>query len=213
MKSPHHLDPEALSALVDGEADAQEAEAVRAAWRQVPELRARWHDYHLIGDVLRSEDLASDAGHDADFLVRLRARLAAEPVVLAPTPAPAAVRPAAVRRRWAGVGAVAAGFVVVVGAALSVLAPPADPDSLGAPGLARVEVPGSVGPDRPAAPADLALVAGPAPAELAAAPLPRERLREAGLSPYLDAHAQLAGGRLASPYLRTVRHADDADAR
>lgn len=204
MKSPQHLDEESLSALVDGEAGPQEAEAVRAAWRQDPALRARWHDYHLIGDILRSEDLASDAGHDADFLARLRDRLAAEPVVLAPS----SVRAPAARRRWAGVAAMAAGFVVVAGAALSVFGPGAVPEA--GPGLAQApEAP--VGPARPAAPSDLALVAGPAPAEGESA-LPPERLREAGLSPYLDAHEQLAGGRPASPYLRTVRHVD-ADAR
>ena len=77
--------PEDLSALVDGEVDAQSAAALSEAWRQDPELRARWHGYQLIGDVLRSPELAG-AGRDAAFLAALRGRLAQEPVVLAPAP-------------------------------------------------------------------------------------------------------------------------------
>src|SRR5579862_1544718 len=74
-----------LSALADG--DATESESARAfhAWREDDDARATWHAYQLIGDVLRSDDLASDPAADQDFLVALRARLAAEPVVLAPT--------------------------------------------------------------------------------------------------------------------------------
>ena len=45
-----------------------------------------WHAYQLIGDVLRSEDLAAEPAADEAFLVALRARLADEPVVLAPQP-------------------------------------------------------------------------------------------------------------------------------
>jgi sigma-E factor negative regulatory protein RseA len=76
---------EDLSALVDGEVDAQSAAALSEAWRQDPELRARWHGYQLIGDVLRSPELAG-AGRGAAFLAALRGRLAQEPVVLAPAP-------------------------------------------------------------------------------------------------------------------------------
>src|SRR5689334_13843162 len=70
-----------LSALADGD-------ATRAfqAWRDDPDARAAWHSYQLIGDVLRSEDLACEPEADQAFLVALRARLADEPVVLAPQP-------------------------------------------------------------------------------------------------------------------------------
>ena len=49
-----------LSALADG--DATDGEAARAfqAWRDDAGARAAWHSYQLIGDVLRSEDLASE---------------------------------------------------------------------------------------------------------------------------------------------------------
>src|SRR5688572_14499694 len=98
---------EDLSALMDGELDA--AESACARWRDDPELRSRWHAYHLIGDVLRSEELASSRGRDAKFLSDLRLRLADEPVVLAPE---AAARP---RRSWMAPAAVAAGFAAVAG--------------------------------------------------------------------------------------------------
>src|ERR1700712_1139887 len=73
-----------LSALADG--DATESEAARAfqAWHEDDDARCSWHAYQLIGDVLRSEDLAAEPAADERFLVALRARLADEPVVLAP---------------------------------------------------------------------------------------------------------------------------------
>lgn len=114
-----------LSQLVDGELDAQTANSLMANWRDDPAMRERWHTYQLIGDVLRSEDLASRPAKDSAFLVSLRARLEQEPVVLAPEPLPVAapVEAAAplsrrLRRRWAAPAAVAAGFMVVAAGAL-----------------------------------------------------------------------------------------------
>ena len=52
---------EQLSALVDGELDPAAAVRACAGWRDDAGCRATWHAYHLIGDVLRSDDLASDA--------------------------------------------------------------------------------------------------------------------------------------------------------
>jgi hypothetical protein len=73
-----------LSSLMDGELDASAVSRACGQWRDDPEVRARWHTYHVIGDVLRSYELASDGGHDAAFLAAFRQRLAQEPVVLAP---------------------------------------------------------------------------------------------------------------------------------
>lgn len=101
-----------LSALADGDADA--VQRACELWRSDGEARRSWHAYHLIGDVLRSDELAGDPGRDAAFLARLRERLAAEPVPLAP--APVAPKPADARRsRWLLPAAAAAGFVVVAG--------------------------------------------------------------------------------------------------
>jgi sigma-E factor negative regulatory protein RseA len=123
-----------LSALADG--DATDSEAARAfqAWRDEPEARAAWHAYQLIGDVLRSEDLAAEPAADEAFLVALRTRLADEPVVLAPQARPEAApvaAPVAVnasmaaarsRGRWQGPLTMAAGFLVMLGG-LSVVGP------------------------------------------------------------------------------------------
>ena len=79
---------EAWSALVDGEVSGGAAgaalDAASAAWRDGTTLRETWRTYHLIGDVLRSEDLAHRADADGAFLARLRESLATEPAVLAP---------------------------------------------------------------------------------------------------------------------------------
>ena len=102
----------ALSAAADGDADALGAACL--AWRTDPGARATWHAYHLIGDVLRSHEMATPPERDAAFLKRLRDRLADEPVVMAPSPvAVPAVRRAA--SGWLVPAAVAAGFVVVAG--------------------------------------------------------------------------------------------------
>lgn len=70
---------EMISALVDGQVHGEEmARAVQAACGDRDAL-ATWHAYHLIGDVLRSGELAGVAPAPA-FLERLSARLAEEPV-------------------------------------------------------------------------------------------------------------------------------------
>ena len=126
---------EELSALADGELDSAAAAHACAAWREDGRVRATWHAYQLIGDVLRSDDLAMRPGRDAAFLAALRARLADEPVVLALHPSTvsageqAAVPVARARRRtprwaWLVPSAVAAGFVLVAGAALLVMREP-----------------------------------------------------------------------------------------
>ena len=131
-RSPSDSSRRILSALADG--DATDSEAARAfqAWRDDPDARASWHAYQLIGDVLRSDDLACRPAADEDFLVALRARLADEPVVLAPqarADAPSAAVPVAVnasaaaaRGRWHGPMTMAAGFLVMLGG-LSVVGP------------------------------------------------------------------------------------------
>jgi sigma-E factor negative regulatory protein RseA len=107
---------ETLSAMADGEVDSSAAAQACVAWRDDPSARLAWHSYHLIGDVLRSEDLA--IAHDASLLSTLRTRLANEPTVLAPE-APQRQRANGARARrwtWVAPSAVAAGFVLVAGA-------------------------------------------------------------------------------------------------
>jgi sigma-E factor negative regulatory protein RseA len=108
-----------LSALTDGEAQALGPACQH--WRDDAKARQTWHAYHLIGDVMRSEELATTPARDAAFLAGVRQRLAQEPVVLAPAPVPVPLAPAVVaapvldRRRqpWLLPAAAAAGFALV----------------------------------------------------------------------------------------------------
>lgn len=67
-----------VSAWVDGEAD------LRAEELDTPYGRQVWDTYHLIGDVMRSQDLAIQPSDR--FYARVSAALDAEPVILAPAP-------------------------------------------------------------------------------------------------------------------------------
>lgn len=121
-----------MSALVDGELNSGETDQACALWRASGQARAKWNDYHLIGDVLRSEELARKSSHDTAFLARVQAELARQPVVFAPEPGrneasdsssppaistpPHRARHRAARWAWLAPSAVAAGVVMVAGA-------------------------------------------------------------------------------------------------
>lgn len=124
-----------LSSLMDGDCTSDHVAQACRHWRQDEDNRAQWHTYHLIGDVLRSEDLAQRSASDAEFLRAVRERLAREPIVLAPSPAqviPAAevteeAQVVAVGggrrsrfhlRRWVAPVGMAAGVALVAGAVL-----------------------------------------------------------------------------------------------
>ena len=72
----HLKNKELLSALVDGELYGDDlAQAV--AWAEEGEGHSNWQIYHLVGDVLRSPELAHHSQHD--LLTGLRAQLVNEP--------------------------------------------------------------------------------------------------------------------------------------
>jgi len=96
---------ENLSALIDDELDGEDLGPHLARLKDNVELRHAWDTYHLIGDALR--------GHlSADFSGRVAARLAEEPVVLAPRQRIVA-RPRVVRYAMSAAAGVAA--VALVG--------------------------------------------------------------------------------------------------
>jgi sigma-E factor negative regulatory protein RseA len=161
-----------LSALADG--DATVLPAACALWRDDAEARATWHAYHLIGDVLRSDDLAAPPERDAAFLAAVRARLAAEPVVLAPEPARR-------RSRWMAPSAVAAGVMAVAGV-IVVQRLSAPPDSSG---LQAMRGDGA-----------LPVVAIGQPARPVVVPVEGNRylIRDPQLDAYLRLHRQALGG-------------------
>ncbi len=159
---------EALSALADGEAHPSDVARACAAWKDDADARATWHDYQLIGDVMRSEDLAR-ASEGSAFLKNFRERLAQEPVVLAPAAAaqvkPAVAEPAVAplqapvlkRRMWAGPMAVAAGFVLMIGALINTQFASTTMPASGIPVAARAGGLGGV-------PSELSLAVAPVPA-------------------------------------------------
>jgi sigma-E factor negative regulatory protein RseA len=192
---------EHLSALIDGEAGAQDVARACAAWRSDASMRQTWHAYQLIGDVLRSDDLASAPARDEQFLQRLRARLADEPVVLAPQAAPAVLPMAAGRsaRRWRAGAAVAAGFVAVAGVLLVLQTPSPE----GAPAVARAP--------SPVVPVAATTVASPAVVEANADQTvlvtDGKLIRDARLDRYLAAHQRFAGASalgVPSSFLRSA---------
>ena len=192
------LSAEKLSALVDGEHDDISLAQACAAWREHAAQRSTWHVYHLIGDVMRSDDLASDGARDAAFLSRLRERLAIEPVVLAPDAAAdervAAQRAARAQRSgrwsWRASAAVAAGFVAVVGVVMVTRAPVSLPGAQPGAELAQALVPSASPLREVSAPQAASAVPAVEPQVLVA----NDRLiRDAQLDRYLAAHKQFSG--------------------
>lgn len=92
---------ENLSAMMDDSLEHSERERCVQRLKEDEELRAAWDVYHLIGDALR--------GHTAPQIAeQVRARLAAEPTVLAPR------RPERARPRLAWYPLAAAASVAAV---------------------------------------------------------------------------------------------------
>lgn len=86
---------ELLSALVDGELTGPELEQALAL-AENPQGQADWQLYHLVGDVLRSPDLAHHS--QRDLLTGLRAQLAHEPPLPAVTTPMVSVAPGALQQ-------------------------------------------------------------------------------------------------------------------
>jgi sigma-E factor negative regulatory protein RseA len=182
-----------ISALLDGELDQAEAGRLIARLKAGGELRRTWDEYHRIGDALR--------GHFApDVSVRVCARLAEEPTVLAPARAGRLESGSAqALRRWVLPAAAS-------GAAVALVAWMAIPGLAPAPQLAQQGAAPYVAPTA----AVPALVAAPQVAIGALPPSPpptAESGSALGVGNYLLAHQRfspanaLQGG---APYVRTV---------
>lgn len=204
---------ERLSALVDGELDGVAVTSACSDWKRDAQARCTWHAYQLIGDVLRSDELAGGARANEQFLVSLRMRLAAEPVVLAPAPLVAAAispgRAAAARgwrgNRWMLPSAMAAGLVLVVGT-FTALRPGGVPIA-GAPAISLADASSS----------SASSMLHPASLEQTAQPMTvvmnGKIIRDARLDRYLAAHKQFSGSSalgLPSAFLRSATVESDA---
>lgn len=210
---------ERLSALADGEVHSDEVARVMGAMSTDVRVHAdvceTWHTYQLIGDVMRSEDLAPSSRDDI-FLARLRERLAQEPVVLAPEPprhepawtdpplvAAAGAAPATVRRRWATPLTAAAGVMAVAGVLVGIRL--AEAPQLAAP------VPAMLAQDASAVAVQRVAVQPPSAAasEQAVQPASGTLLRDARLDRYLAAHKQFGGSSalgVPSGFLRSATY-------
>lgn len=186
--SPIGNDTEHLSALVDGECTTDEAGRLSRRWDADARLQQQWDTFHLIGDVLRSDDLARHRPDDP-FMLALRTRLASEPVVLAPQ-TPAATQGSR-KARWLRPMSAAAGVVAVAG---SVWLLPLRQSSVNGSSLT---------------------VQSPLVAQTASARAPGDRVvRQTGLDPYLAAHQQFQSAAAIAPVSGYLRHADhDASER
>lgn len=69
---------EALSLLADGRTNPEQARQALDLWARDAVAQERWQTWHLIGDVMRSADLAPAHAPGDVFLPQLRARLQAQ---------------------------------------------------------------------------------------------------------------------------------------
>jgi sigma-E factor negative regulatory protein RseA len=212
---------ERLSALLDGELVEPHVRHACADWRHQVESQTTWHAYHLIGDALRSDDLAADPMRDMAFMQSLRARLAQEPVALASRRSLHTAERKPEQQvliqvangashvvngthdtkssawSWVAPSAVAVGFVALVG---SVMLTPRSPEITST--LAS-------SPAAPVAIAQSTSASEPQPL-LANSPL----IRNVRLDRYLDAHQQFAGSSalgVPSAYMRSATTVNRVD--
>lgn len=122
MKNVGTPSDERLSAMVDGELDPVEmVQALGAVAGDANNVR-QWHAYHVVGDVLRSAELAA-VGRDLEFLRKFEQQLAQEPVYPQPQSTALQATPDGVARnhsanagnlRWKLVAGVACSALVMV---------------------------------------------------------------------------------------------------
>ncbi|SAK48671.1 anti sigma-E protein, RseA [Caballeronia glebae] len=80
---------ERMSAFVDGESLDEIGSIGQFLADLKGDERAAWSEYHLIGDAMRSDDLAVDPARSRAFMAAFSARFEAEAHVLAPAALPA----------------------------------------------------------------------------------------------------------------------------
>ncbi len=180
-------DAERLSAWLDGELEPHAATPVMEQLLRQPERRRQFEDWCMVGDALRSHEVA--AGHSARLCTRVCAALREEPVLLAPR-----AMSAHLRRNVASGVAVAAAMAVLVLVAVPLLrAPEAQSTAVAAAG-------GAAGAD-PAA-----LASAQAPGAAASNGPGSRTVRNPRLDPYFQAHRDFTGAGVmpaAAVYLRS----------
>jgi sigma-E factor negative regulatory protein RseA len=181
---------ELLSSLMDGELGSEEAARLLASLRGDAGLRGQWADFHLVGDALRSGEVASV--HSTAFCARVAELLALEPTIVAPRAA--ARLPSALRRYLAPGLAVAASITV-----LAFVAVPLIRSSAPTTAMQQVAV-------RP--------LPAPATAEEATRRAAITVANARQMQQYLAAHRELTAGAAfprATPYLRAIAEQPDGN--
>jgi sigma-E factor negative regulatory protein RseA len=199
-------DRQILSDAVDGELDAVSLVRGCRVWRDHAQARATWHTYHLIGDVLRSEDLASLPEHDDAFLRTVRGRMAAQPLPWVPESAASPASgvagrglPTAGRHRWLGPAAVAAGFMAVasvVWVSRMTAQPAGGAETLASTAAAATTPTTGLAPVAGTADASRDLVADP------------QLIRDARLDSYFEAHRSAFGANALAVPAGALRSVD-----
>lgn len=186
---------EALSCFADGELDAAESAAFVRSLCSDPEARREWTLLHVVGDALRSTEVASM--HSDTFVARVAQALEAEPAIVAPH-ARRDTRRIVRRVVLPGVAVAAAAAVLAIVAVPQLAAPdlpaPATVVSLPAAPAKKADAPIPV----------VSMQAPPAPTVGPSAVGQVERLPE--LDAYLAAHREQSGTPVmlrSAPYLRT----------
>lgn len=219
---------EQWSLLADGVLTESELDILLAQWKEDESLAEDWHVYHVIGDVLRSADLAQAyvTLSSETYMAEFRQRLQQEPVLMAPAPLAQtkSVQKTVSRLHWPHwTGWLAAsGFVVMAVVAVvytsvddvvdpgaqTIIALPANgaTDANVIPVAANVEVASAA--TNPAAASESADV-GTMPAEpdirLVATPQ-GDMWRDQRLEPYISAHQQFGSNSVLMPsngYMRS----------
>jgi len=171
---------ERLSAFVDGELfDGERPHTILAAFDQ--EDRADWSCYHLIGDALRSDDLAVSPAASSAFMSGFSARFESEAHVLAPASIPVARRLLSLRRRVVPAFAVAAAAATLTWIVM--------PQLQGVNPAAGVAQMASVAPHADSV-QRVAMASMPVATVAQANPQDGNIIRDANLDQYLEAHQQ-----------------------
>jgi sigma-E factor negative regulatory protein RseA len=183
MQSQASSRGERLSAFVDGELFGEEHLNVDKFVSELDgEDRAAWSSYHLIGDALRSDDLAVGSAASNAFLRGFAARFESEPHLLAPSAQPVTRRLLALRRRVVPAFAVAA-----AAATLTWIVVPQLQGVPGGPGATQVASVSSHGD----ALQKVAMASVPS-ANVMPVAQDANIIRDASLDQYLEAHQQFA---------------------
>ncbi|BAO87018.1 sigma-E factor negative regulatory protein [Burkholderia sp. SFA1] len=174
---------ERMSAFVDGESLDEIGSISQFLADLKSDERAAWSHYHLIGDALRSDDLAVSPARSSAFMAVFSERFEAEAHVLAPAALPAAkARGGMLRRRVMPAFAVAAAAATLTWIVV--------PQLQGVDGRSGAQVASvAVAPADPLQRVAMASV----PAATVRAPIVEANIiRDANLDQYLEAHQQFS---------------------